>query len=164
MKRRCQALLLMVIAAALMGCTKSEQVRTVDAAAAIGPGENKLRVGGTVVAVEIAATEKDRARGLMFRESLGKDTGMLFIYPEPRTLSFWMKNTIIPLSIAFIDSDGNVVNTLEMKPLIEVPPYRSTRPCRFALEMAAGWFSEHRVKAGDRVEIPEHIRRLESEP
>jgi uncharacterized membrane protein (UPF0127 family) len=100
----------------------------------------------------------------MFRDSLPKDHGMLFIYPQPQTLSFWMQNTIIPLSIAFMDSDGTIVNILEMKPGIEVPPYRSEKPCRFALEMTAHWFSDHGVKAGDRAQIPEHILRMEAEP
>jgi uncharacterized membrane protein (UPF0127 family) len=157
-------LLLLASCSALLACAKSESARAVGGDPAIGVGENKLRAGGTIITVELASTESERASGLMYRDSLPKDHGMLFIYPQPQPLSFWMRNTIIPLSIAFFNDDGVIVNILEMKPGIEVPPYRSEKPCRFALEMATHWFSDHGVKAGDRIEIPEHILRMESEP
>jgi uncharacterized membrane protein (UPF0127 family) len=157
-------LLSLASCSAVFACAKSESARAVGGDAAISVGENKLRVGGTVITVELASTKSERETGLMHRDSLPKDHGMLFIYPQPETLSFWMRNTIIPLSIAFFNQDGVIVNILEMKPGIEVPPYRSDKPCRFALEMATHWFSDHGVKAGDRIEIPEHIVKMESEP
>jgi uncharacterized membrane protein (UPF0127 family) len=157
------SLFLLAAVASALACTKSGSVRAGGGEQVIAAGENKLRVGGIVVSVEVASTEMAREKGLMFRESLPRDGGMLFIYPHPRTLSFWMRNTLIPLSIAFFDDDGVIVNTLEMKPGIEVPPYRSEKPCRFALEMATHWFSDHGVKAGDRIEIPAHLLQLQAE-
>jgi hypothetical protein len=100
--------------------------------------------------VEVARTPEELSRGLMGRKHLGKDEGMLFTFATEDYHGFWMKNTLIPLSIAFIDKQGRVVWITDMKPLTldsHVPP----RPILYALEMNKGWFSSNGVKAGDTV-------------
>ncbi len=102
------------------------------------------------IQVEVAKTPEERSRGLMGRKQLGKDEGMLFIFETEDTHEFWMKDTLLPLSIAFIDKDNRIVWMTEMKPLTldsHVPP----RPVLYALEMNKGWFSSHGIKVGDRV-------------
>jgi uncharacterized membrane protein (UPF0127 family) len=106
------------------------------------------------VRVEVANNIFERARGLMYRTALGVNRGMLFVYPEEQKLSFWMKNTLIPLSIAFIDSEKRIVDIQDMKPLDDEPPsYVSADPARYALEVNRGFFEERGVKVGDRVEF-----------
>ena len=108
------------------------------------------------VRVEIADNAFERARGLMYRTVLAEDRGMLFIYDAEQKLSFWMKNTFIPLSIAFIDSEGRIVDIQDMKPLDDDPPhYVSAKPAQYALEVNQGFFEERGVKVGDRPELPE---------
>jgi uncharacterized protein len=98
------------------------------------------------VRVEVADDLTEQAKGLMDRTTLGENKGMLFVYPEERKLSFWMKNTLIPLSIAFIDSE---------KPLDDEPPsYVSAEPAQYALEVNQGFFERRGVKVGDSVELP----------
>ena len=110
----------------------------------------KLTVGSEVVTVEVADDGEERAMGLMFRDRLAENTGMLFVYPDARERSFWMKNTRIPLSIAFIDETGTIRSMAEMKPLDETMT-RSGAPVPYALEMPGGWFPEHGLKVGDKV-------------
>ena len=108
------------------------------------------------VRVEIADSLSEQARGLMYRKSLGEDRGMLFVYRREQPLSFWMKNTRIPLSIAYIDSKGRITDILDMKPLDDQPPhYTSSEPVQYALEVNQGFFDEHGVKVGDHAELPE---------
>jgi uncharacterized membrane protein (UPF0127 family) len=90
----------------------------------------------------------------MFRRSLGESEGMLFMYDSPRMMSFWMKNTRIPLSIAFLDREGIIVNIEQMRPYDDSVRYRSAAPAQYALEMNRGWFERNGVGVGDRVEIP----------
>jgi len=107
------------------------------------------------VRVEVADNVLERARGLMYRKALGVNRGMLFVYPEEQRLSFWMKNTLIPLSIAYIDSKRRIVDIQDMKPLDDEPPsYVSADPAQYALEVNRGFFEEWGVKVGDRVELP----------
>jgi uncharacterized membrane protein (UPF0127 family) len=110
----------------------------------------EILVGHQRVQVEIAANEKDRAQGLMFRETLSEDHGMLFVFSDEKRRSFWMKNTPLSLSIAFARSDGTIVRIAEMDALTE----RSTSsgsPARYALEMNRGWFARHGILEGDRI-------------
>ena len=108
------------------------------------------------VRVEIADNAFERARGLMYRTVLAEDRGMLFVYGGEQKLSFWMKNTFIPLSIAFIDSEGRIVDIQDMKPLDDDPPhYVSAKPVQYALEVNQGFFEERGVKVGDKAELPE---------
>jgi uncharacterized protein len=107
------------------------------------------------VRVEVADNIFEQARGLMDRTTLGENRGMLFVFPEERELSFWMKNTLIPLSIAFIDSERRIIDIQEMKPLDDEPPsYVSAEPAQYALEVNQGFFEEWGVRVGDRVELP----------
>ena len=107
------------------------------------------------VLVEIADGPFEQARGLMHRTALGEDRGMLFVYPEERPLSFWMKNTLIPLSIAYIDSEGRITDILNMKPLDDRPPhYVSSESVQYALEVNQGFFEERGVKVGDHADLP----------
>jgi uncharacterized protein len=108
------------------------------------------------VRVEIADGPFEQQRGLMYRTSLGEDRGMLFVFQREQPLSFWMKNTRIPLSIAYIDSKGRITDILDMKPLDDKPPhYVSSGPVQYALEVNQGFFDEHGVKVGERVRLPE---------
>lgn len=107
---------------------------------------------------EIAANDEDRARGLMFRDSLPEGEGMLFAFESDRRLSFWMKNTRVPLSIAFIVSDGRIVEIRDMEPL-SLAAVESERSVRYALEVPRGWFSRAGVSVGDTVELPARFRR-----
>jgi uncharacterized protein len=108
------------------------------------------------VRVEVADDLAEQAKGLMDRTALGENRGMLFVYPEEREFSFWMKNTLIPLSIAFIDSKRRIIDIQDMKPLDDEPPhYVSAEPAQYALEVNRGFFEQRGVKIGDRVELPE---------
>jgi uncharacterized membrane protein (UPF0127 family) len=105
-----------------------------------------------VLEAEIARTDTERAQGLMYRKSLEDGKGMLFIFEKDEILSFWMKNTLIPLSIAFIASDGRILEIRHMEPesLISV---RSSRSARYALEVPRGWFDRVGIKPGDRLRL-----------
>ena len=122
---------------------------------ACGPVERsaEIQIKEYPVRVELAVTEKEKTCGLSFRDDLPEDRGMLFVYSYDRLMRFWMKDTRIPLSIAFLGADGTILNILEMKPMDTDLIYASSGPARYALEMPAKWFSEHRIKAGDRVAI-----------
>ena len=109
-----------------------------------------LTINGQKLVAEIAASTPTRTTGLMHRFSLKPDHGMLFVFREPQPLAFWMKNTYVPLSIAFIASDGRILNIEDMAPQTE-----STHPSHglatYALEMKKGWFAERGIHAGDVV-------------
>jgi len=107
-------------------------------------------VDGHGITVEIADEPVERNLGLMYRDALGADRGMVFVYPEPAPRNFWMKDTKIPLSIAYIDADGVIVHLADMRPL-DTTPVPSEKPAMFALEMNQGWFVKHDVAVGDKV-------------
>ena len=113
--------------------------------------ETALDIGGHKLTVEIASRPEQLERGLMFRRALPEDRGMLFVFAAPQILRFWMKNTYLPLSIAFIDADGVIVNITDMKPQTE-NIHRSAAPAKFALEVNQGWFRRHGVAAGARID------------
>lgn len=112
----------------------------------------EVKVGGVPITVEIADTPALRERGLMYRDSLPPNHGMLFVYPDEEIRSFWMRNTRIPLDIAFLDRNGTVVNVERMEAQTDENTL-SAAPAMYALEMAAGWFAEHDVGPGDRMEF-----------
>ncbi len=118
-----------------------------------GDGKITIRVDGTPVRVEVADSPEERRQGLMFRETLPADEGMLFVFEHEQVLSFWMKDTTIPLSIAFVSRDGEIVAIQDMEPLDERTFHRSSRPALYALEMNQGWFGQHEVAAGATVEF-----------
>jgi uncharacterized membrane protein (UPF0127 family) len=109
-----------------------------------------IRTAGGDVAVnaEIARSDAQRERGYMYREKIGDGEGMLFIFDRDQVLSFWMKETRVPLSIAYIASDGRLLEIRDMKPF-DLNPVVSARSARYALEVPAGWFARAGVKAGD---------------
>lgn len=119
-----------------------------------------VTVGGRALSVEMAATAPQRTKGMMFRRSIGPDEGMLFVFPYDAATPFYMRNTYVPLSIAFITSGGVIMNIEEMKPLREELHFPVVE-CRYALEMPAGWFDRNKVKAGDRIAIPPEARATE---
>jgi uncharacterized membrane protein (UPF0127 family) len=110
-----------------------------------------LKLGGHEIFVEVANQEATRETGLMFRHEMDWDNGMLFVFDDSAQRYFWMKNTLIPLSIAFIDEKGIILNILEMPPQTE-QTFPSYGPAKFALEMNAGWFTKNKLKAGDLVD------------
>jgi uncharacterized membrane protein (UPF0127 family) len=103
--------------------------------------------------VELATTPKARACGLSNRFQLSDNHGMLFIYPTPGLRRFWMKDTHIPLSIAFLDDSGRILSIHQMVPMQTDERYRSLQPVRYALEVNQGWFADHGVGVGDIVEL-----------
>ncbi len=110
-----------------------------------------LSIKGHRVVAEVAATPETRTTGLMHRFSLKPDHGMLFVFSTPQPLAFWMKNTFIPLSIAFIGPDGHILNIEDMSPQTE-NTHPSRGPALYALEMKRGWFAERGIVAGDRAQ------------
>jgi uncharacterized protein len=117
-----------------------------------------LTVGDHTFQVEIADTPELRERGLMFRTDLDPDGGMLFVFDDDRPRSFWMKNTMIPLSIAYISANGRILEIHDMEPQ-SLAPVRSRYPARYALEVNQGRFSEVGVAVGDTVDLSVLSRR-----
>ena len=113
----------------------------------------EIEAGIHLIRAEVAADNQTRALGLMYREALGRNEGMLFVFNERGRECFWMKNTRIPLSIAFIADDGLIVNIADMAPYDETS-HCAARPVRFALEMERGWFAKHGISAGQRLRNP----------
>ncbi len=111
---------------------------------------------GVALTVEIADTPGTRARGLMFRESLPELAGMLFVFPSETTAGFWMRDTPIPLDIAYLASDGEVLEIREGVPF-NLTILSPAQPYRFTLEVNGGWFARHGLGVGDRVELPPEV-------
>ena len=122
-----------------------------------------LLVGAQKITAWIADDDSRREQGLMFIEKLPDDMGMLFVFEKLQPLSFWMKNTVMPLSIGFFDQNGVLIDIHEMKVAsslmdLRPPTYGSRAPALFALEMNAGWFSRHKIKIGSRLTAPGPVR------
>ena len=107
----------------------------------------KLAAGMHQIEAQVARTPAERATGLMYRREMPQHEGMLFVFEQPTMQCFWMKNTLLPLSIAFVADDGTVVNVDEMKPQT-TDSHCSKEPVRYVLEMNKGWFAKKGVKAG----------------
>jgi uncharacterized protein len=107
----------------------------------------RLNAGIHNIQAEVAQTPEQRSTGLMFRKEMAANEGMLFIFEQPAVQCFWMKNTLLPLSIAFVDDSGAVVNLADMKPQSE-QSHCSTKPVRFVLEMNQGWFAKRGIGPG----------------
>ena len=120
-------------------------------------GRVRLTVGGEAFDVELATTAEQRRQGLMFREQLGEREGMLFVFDEEQTVSFWMRDTPLPLSIAFIDARGVIVHVADMVPYSEAP-VPSRYPVRYALEVNKGALERAGIEVGDLVELPDRLR------
>jgi len=115
-----------------------------------------LELAGQTLQVELAITDAQKARGLMYRREMPDNNGMLFIYESPAPAAYWMKNTFLPLSIAFIGADRRIINMTDMAPNNSTRTYPSRGPCQYVLEVNQGWFERHGVKEGDvvRFELP----------
>lgn len=126
-----------------------------------GPGSGlatvDMRIGSQTYTLEVANTDAARQKGLMERDSMPADHGMIFVFEDTRELSFWMKNTRIPLEILYLDDGGRVVSIREMKPYdrSSVP---SDGPAKYAIELNVGQVKESGVKPGDVLEIPASAR------
>ena len=102
---------------------------------------------------QVAQTAAQRQTGLMFRREMPQHEGMLFVFEQPATQCFWMKNTLLPLTAAFVADDGTIVNLADMKPQTE-DSHCSTKPVRYVLEMNQGWFAKKNLKAGAKLAGP----------
>jgi uncharacterized protein len=107
----------------------------------------QLSAGMHLLNVQLAQTPEQRQIGLMFRKEMPQHEGMLFVFEQAATQCFWMRNTLIPLTAAFVADDGTIVNLADMKPQSD-DSHCSTQPVRFVLEMNAGWFAKRQIKAG----------------
>lgn len=136
--------------------TTEQQQETSSGAPRPGDGgvvrTHELNVGGVTVTAEIADTPALRERGLMERDSLPENHGMLFVYPDEERRSFWMRNTPLALDVAFLDRNGTIINIETMQPNDDTSHY-SDGPMMYALEMEAGWFEANGVQAGDRIRL-----------
>ena len=118
---------------------------------AAGMPEITLSISGHKISAEVAATNPERMQGLMHRRMMPENKGMLFVFTDVSRHAMWMENTYIPLSVAFIDSDGIIANIEDMKPHTR-DAHAAVKPVRYALEMNLGWFAKRGIKPGIRVE------------
>jgi len=107
----------------------------------------QLKIDNHAINAEVAATTETRMKGLMFREKMGKNDGMLFVFDQVGYHGMWMKNTLIPLSVAFMDEQGKILNIADMQPHSE-QTHSASGPARYALEMNVGWFKANNIAAG----------------
>ncbi|MDR2209497.1 MAG: DUF192 domain-containing protein [Azoarcus sp.] len=109
-----------------------------------------LEAGKHRIKAEVAADGQTQQLGLMYRSHLPADQGMIFVHSSPIRICMWMKNTLIPLSVAFLDEEGRILNIEDMTPH-SLESHCSVKPAHHALEMNQGWFARHKVKVGDRI-------------
>ena len=110
----------------------------------------RLAAGMHQIDAQVAATPEQRQMGLMFRKEMPQHEGMLFVFDQPSVQCFWMMNTFLPLTAAFIADDGTIVNMADMKPL-DTSSHCSAKPVRYVLEMNQGWFAKKGIKAGTKL-------------
>jgi uncharacterized protein len=116
---------------------------------------SKMYIGMYAISAEVAATQASRQTGLMYRTYMPNNQGMLFVFERHATHCFWMRNTLVPLTIAFLDDDGSIVNMIDMEPRSETN-HCPVRPVRFALEMTQGWFQTRHIQVGQKIRgLPE---------
>jgi len=121
------------------------------------PQTIQLSAGMHLIRAEVAADMSTRSRGLMFRKSLAPNAGMVFVFDEASLHCMWMKNTLIPLSVAFLDDNGTIINIENMAPQTE-DTHCAARPARYALEMDRGWFTARGIKPGTKLGGMEKLR------
>ncbi|MBA4261553.1 MAG: hypothetical protein C0443_05895 [Comamonadaceae bacterium] len=109
-----------------------------------------LAAGMHLIQAQVAATPEQRATGLMHRKEMPVNEGMLFVFEQPAVQCFWMKNTLLPLTAAFITDDGRIVNLADMQPQ-SLDSHCSARPVRYVLEMNQGWFAKRGLQAGSKI-------------
>ena len=110
----------------------------------------QLSAGMHLIQAEVAQTDPQRQQGLMFREKMANNHGMVFVFDQPSSQCMWMKNTPLPLSVAFLDADGKIINIEDMQPKT-LESHCSTKPAKYALEMNLGWFKQKNVKPGTAI-------------
>ncbi|AYQ29658.1 DUF192 domain-containing protein [Polaromonas sp. SP1] len=113
----------------------------------------KLTAGMHLIDAQVAFTPEQRQIGLMFRKEMPQQEGMIFVFEQPSQQCFWMKNTLLPLTAAFVADDGTIVNLADMKPQT-TDPHCSAQPVRYVLEMNKGWFAKKGIKAGSKLGGP----------
>ncbi len=138
------------LACVMLGVAATVVALAVAARARAAEPEIALNAGLYVIRAEVVDTPETRARGLMYRESMPTNHGMLFVFAFAEPQCFWMKNTLIPLSIAFLDDQGVIVNIADMKPQTE-NSHCSAQPVRYALEMNQGWFAARHIRPGFKI-------------
>ena len=109
-----------------------------------------IKAGMRRITAQVAVQPKEQAIGLMFRKTMPAHEGMIFAFPEARRQCFWMRNTLMPLSAAFLSEDGRIINIAEMQALSDTP-HCSSKPAKYVLEMNKGWFKKAGLKAGDQL-------------
>jgi uncharacterized membrane protein (UPF0127 family) len=157
---RFAALPLMVLLACAGGddapAVDADRTLVADAPALSGPrppaGHAWVIFGADTVLAEVAATADERAEGLMYRDDVPDGTGMLFVFPDVAVRGFWMANTYVPLDLAFMDPSFNVVDIVQMEPLV-TETYDSRAPFMYGLEVRQGWLAEHDIAVGHRAEV-----------
>ena len=112
-----------------------------------------LQAGMFQIEAQVASTPAQREIGLMFRQDMATHEGMLFVFEQPQKQCFWMKNTLLPLTAAFVEEDGTIVNLTDMKPQ-STESHCSDKPVRFVLEMNQGWFAKRGLKKGFKLKGP----------
>ncbi len=143
----------------VLGCSQSTSVPSsataskVEAAEAVNQPQPKLPtlklwIGAQEMVTEIARAPAEHERGMMFRKQMGEQEGMIFIFPQPKRTAFWMKNTLVPLTAAYIGSDGVVLELHDLKPLDETPAVAASDKVRYVLEVPQGWFVRHKLGVG----------------
>lgn len=142
----------LILAAALIARCTPKGPREENSNPVPGTSEPFVVIGNETLLVEISVTPKERARGLMFRDSLPENSGMFFIFEFEARHTFWMKNTTIPLSIAFINSSHTIVDIKDMVPL-SLEGCAPRFPCLYALEVNQQWFKKHGIRIGDSVQV-----------
>jgi uncharacterized membrane protein (UPF0127 family) len=159
-------LLLVVAVGALVGCNKDAPQATAvaptnAAAQPVAPAEPvkaqgklktiRLWLGPEELQTELALTPEQERTGMMFRTNMPENTAMLFVFPRPIQASFWMKNTVLPLSAAYIDAEGNIVEINDLKPLDTNAVVAASDDVQYVLEVNQGWFARHKIPTGTLV-------------
>lgn len=135
----------------MIGGPMASFLSTEASAAEVQFSKARLKLGSTTLAIELAETSAQLERGLMFRKELTESGGMLFVYKREAPLTFWMKNTFIPLSIGFFNAKKELIDIQDMEPVksemqAQVPTYESRGAAQYALEVRQGWFERHNIK------------------
>ena len=138
-------LILIIFLAVLSSCSGLEKFEKRDLSI-------EGKAGKVIIKTEIARTDAQQKQGLMYRKELKDGEAMLFVYERDTILSFWMKNTLVPLSIAFISRDGKILEIYDMEPN-NLAPVNSSRSARYALEVPQGWFTRAGISIGDTLDI-----------
>ncbi len=147
-------ILLFILFSLLLGCSTHSPISS--------NNTYEIKINDKISHAEVAFTRKGRTIGLMFRDALDKDHGMLFVFPQEQNLSFWMKNTKIPLSVAFINSKEIITQIDPMAPN-SLMNHTSKEKVKYALEMEQGWFRKSGIKVGSKVGFSPEIRSLKAE-